>query len=90
MESTQSNCTLILCVGALGAGKSTLLKMLQQHGQELAMDKEEVAASKEKTKEGITPVTTPTMGTDLLTVTQCSRLLESIVWFHYHFINVAD
>merc|ERR1711997_546191 len=51
--------------------------MLQQHGQELAMDKEEVAASKEKTKEGITPVTTPTMGTDLLTVTQCSRYKQN-------------
>ena len=73
MESTQSNCTLILCVGALGSGKSTLLKMLQQHGQELAMDAEEVAASKSSSKEGMTPVTTPTMGTDLLTVTQCSK-----------------
>lgn len=74
---------MILCVGALGSGKSTLLKLLQQYGQE-----NEVTLVKEREKEGAakpaantstsfesckTPVTTPTMGTDLLTLYQADK-----------------
>ena len=66
---------MILCVGALGSGKSTLLKILQQHGQDLeleaAKDEEDSAAS--ESKPGYSPVTTPTMGTDLLSVTQSDK-----------------
>ena len=65
---------MILCVGALGSGKSTLLKILQQHGQDLELEasKQEEDAPSES-KPGYSPVTTPTMGTDLLTVTQSDK-----------------
>ena len=61
---------MILCVGALGSGKSTLLRILQQHGQELESEADSEATTP---KPVVAPLTTPTMGTDLLTVTQCNK-----------------
>ena len=61
---------MILCVGALGSGKSTLLKVLQQYGQ--AKTEATISATEEKpipaTKVFEIPNTTPTAGTDLLTI----------------------
>ena len=61
---------MILCVGALGSGKSTLLKILQQHGQELESETE---SEGEASKTVVSPLTTPTMGTDLLTVAKSDK-----------------
>ena len=62
---------MILCVGALGSGKSTLLKVLQQHGQDIESEAE--ASSSTSKKAVVIPVTTPTMGTDLLTVSHADK-----------------
>ena len=61
---------MILCVGALGSGKSTLLKILQQHGQELESETE---SESKASKTVVSPLTTPTMGTDLLTVAKSDK-----------------
>lgn len=57
---------MILCVGALGSGKSTLLKVLQLYGQELDSESTVDTTS-------FIPVTTPTVGTDLLTIIRCDK-----------------
>ena len=62
---------MILCVGALGSGKSTLLKVLQQHGQDIESEPEASSSTSKKTV--FIPVTTPTMGTDLLTVSHADK-----------------
>ena len=64
---------MILCVGALGSGKSTLLRILQQHGQDL---ESETIGEVTVPKPVVTPLTTPTMGTDLLTVAHRSLVRE--------------
>ena len=61
---------MILCVGALGAGKSTLLRLLQQYGLELGA---EAGAEASDSTPGAIPITTPTVGTDLLTVSRGSK-----------------
>ena len=65
---------MILCVGALGAGKSTLLRVLQQYGLEYEAEAE--ATNGEATESGSSgpiPITTPTMGTDLLTIIKSEK-----------------
>ena len=64
---------MILCVGALGSGKSTLLKVLQQHGQDIESEAEAAASSSTSKKAVVIPVTTPTMGTDLLTASHADK-----------------
>lgn len=61
---------MILCVGALGAGKSTLLRLLQQYGQEY---ESEGPFEPNASVPGGVPITTPTVGTDLLTIAKCDK-----------------
>ena len=68
---------MILCVGALGSGKSTLLRILQQYGQEIENEPEAgEAAASSTSKPTVIPITTPTMGTDLLTVAHCDKYVK--------------
>ncbi len=60
---------MILCVGALGSGKSTLLKVVQQYGQDL----EEGASAASSSTAFQMPITTPTVGTDLLMIIRCDK-----------------
>ena len=69
---------MILCVGALGAGKSTLLRVLQQFGQEYDADQEPAGAGSAVAAAPVpAPITTPTMGTDLLTIIKSDKWVES-------------
>ena len=58
---------MILCVGTLGSGKSALLRALQQYGQEMSMVAPDAPAP---TKVMDIPYTTPTAGTDILTISR--------------------
>ena len=63
---------MILCVGTLGSGKSALLRALQLYGIDITnapVGGEE--AVKKKVME--VPYTTPTAGTDILTISRTKK-----------------
>ena len=63
---------MILCVGTLGSGKSALLRALQLYGIDITnAPAGEEDAVKKKVME--VPYTTPTAGTDILTISRTKK-----------------